>query len=143
MRTKLDDILLIKTSFERESILEFEDKSELNTDVNISHGVTAENILIVNFEYTLKLELKTDNNLLPQFQYSSTHVAQFELEEGSKDEEDFENKLERFANINAAAMIFPFIRENAATISAKAGMSPIMIPVTNFVKMYEENKKKD
>jgi preprotein translocase subunit SecB len=143
MRTKLDDILLIKTSFERESILEFEDKFELNTDVNISHGVTAENILIVNFEYTLKLELKTDNNLLPQFQYSSTHVAQFELEEGSKDEEDFENKLERFANINAAAMIFPFIRENAATISAKAGMSPIMIPVTNFVKMYEENKKKD
>ena len=143
MRTKLDDILLIKTSSERESILEFEDKFELNTDVNISHGVTAENILIVNFEYTLKLELKTDNNLLPQFQYSSTHVAQFELEEGSKDEEDFENKLERFANINAAAMIFPFIRENAATISAKAGMSPIMIPVTNFVKMYEENKKKD
>ena len=143
MRTQLDDILLIKTSFERESILEFEDKFELNTDVNISHGVTAENILIVNFEYTLKLELKTDNNLLPQFQYSSTHVAQFELEEGSKDEEDFENKLERFANINAAAMIFPFIRENAATISAKAGMSPIMIPVTNFVKMYEENKKKD
>ena len=143
MRTKLDDILLIKTSFERESILEFEDKFELNTDVNISHGVTAENILIVNFEYTLKLELKTDNNLLPQFQYSSTHVAQFELEEGSKDEEDFENKLERFANINAAAMIFPFIRENAATISAKAGMSPIMIPVTIFVKMYEENKKKD
>jgi preprotein translocase subunit SecB len=143
MRTKLDDILLIKTSFERESILEFEYKFELNTDVNISHGVTAENILIVNFEYTLKLELKTDNNLLPQFQYSSTHVAQFELEEGSKDEEDFENKLERFANINAAAMIFPFIRENAATISAKAGMSPIMIPVTNFVKMYEENKKKD
>jgi preprotein translocase subunit SecB len=143
MRTKLDDILLIKTSFERESILEIGDKFELNTDVNISHGVTAENILIVNFEYTLKLELKTDNNLLPQFQYSSTHVAQFELEEGSKDEEDFENKLERFANINAAAMIFPFIRENAATISAKAGMSPIMIPVTNFVKMYEENKKKD
>ena len=95
MRTKLDDILLIKTSFERESILEFEDKFELNTDVNISHGVTAENILIVNFEYTLKLELKTDNNLLPQSQYSSTHVAQFELEEGSKDEEDFENKLEK------------------------------------------------
>ena len=64
-----------------------------------------------------------------------------ELEENLKDEEDFENKLERFANINAAAIIFPFIRENAATISAKAGMSPIMIPVTNFVKLYEDKKK--
>ena len=141
MRTKLNDILLIKTSFERESVLEFEDKFELNTDINISHGITEENLFIVNFEYTLKLELKTDDNLKPQFQYSSTHVAQFELEESAKDEEDFDNKLERFANINAAAMIFPFIRENAATMSAKAGMSPIMIPVTNFVKMYEDNKK--
>ena len=89
----------------------------------------------------LNLDLKSEESLNPQFKYSSTHVAQFELEENLKDEEDFENKLERFANINAAAIIFPFIRENAATISAKAGMAPIMIPVTNFVKLYEDKKK--
>lgn len=141
MKTKLNDIILIKTVFERESVLEFEDDFELNTDINISHGITGNNVLVVFFEYILNLDLKSEDKLLPQFKYSSTHVAQFELEESAKNEEDFENKLERFANINAAAIIFPFIRENAATISAKAGMSPIIIPVTNFVKLYEEKNK--
>ncbi|HBR10666.1 MAG TPA: hypothetical protein DD740_00345 [Chryseobacterium sp.] len=141
MKTKLNDIILIKTAFERESVLEFEDNFELNTDINISHGLTPENVLVVSFEYNLNLDLKSEGGLLPQFKYSSTHVAQFELEENAKNEDDFEIKLERFANINAAAIIFPFIRENAATISSKAGMSPIMIPVTNFVKLYEEKQK--
>ena len=141
MKTKLNDIILVKTAFERESVLGFEDNFELSTDINISFGITTENVLIVSFEYILNLDLKSEESLNPQFKYSSTHVAQFELEENLKDEEDFENKLERFANINAAAIIFPFIRENAATISAKAGMSPIMIPVTNFVKLYEDKNK--
>jgi len=141
MKTKLKDIILVKTAFERQTVLEFEDNFELNTEININHGITDDKIFIVSFEYILNLELKTDSGLYPQFTYSSTHVAQFELEENAEQEEDFDNKLERFANINAAAMIFPFIRENAATISAKAGMSPIMIPVTNFIKLYEEKKK--
>lgn len=141
MKTKLKDIILVKTAFERQTVLEFEDNFELNTEININHGITDDKIFIVIFEYILTLELKTDSGLYPQFTYSSTHVAQFELEENTEQEEDFDNKLERFANINAAAMIFPFIRENAATISAKAGMSPIMIPVTNFIKLYEEKKK--
>lgn len=141
MKTKLNDIILVKTAFERESVLEFEDNFELNTDINISHGVTDENVLIVSFEYILTLDIKLEDELAPQFKYSSTHVAQFELEDNAKTEDDYEKKLERFANINAAAIIFPFIRENAATISAKAGMSPIIIPVTNFVKLYEEKNK--
>ena len=141
MKTKLNDIILVKTAFERESVLEFEDNFELSTDINISHGLTSENVLVVSFEYKLNLDLKLEEGLIPQFKYESTHVAQFELEENAKTEDDFENKLKRFANINAAAIIFPFIRENAATISAKAGMSSIMIPVTNFVKLYEEKNK--
>ena len=138
---KLKDIILVKTSFERETVLEFEENFELNTEINIQHGVTEDKVFIVNFEYNLNLDLKMKNDLTPQFKYSSTHVAQFELEENAKNEDDFENKLERFANINAAAITFPFIRENAATISAKAGMSPIMIPVTNFIRLYEEKQK--
>lgn len=140
MKTKLNDIILVKTAFERESVLEFEDNFELSTDINISYGITDDNVLIVSFEYILNLDLKSGEVLTPQFKYSSTHVAQFELDENATNEGDFENKLERFANINAAAIIFPFVRENAATISAKAGMSPIMIPVTNFVKLYEDKK---
>ena len=35
MKTKLNDIILVKTAFERESVLEFEDNFELSTDINI------------------------------------------------------------------------------------------------------------
>lgn len=141
MKTKLQDIILVKTSFERETMLEDSENLSLNTKIDISHGITEEKQLIVIFDYQLNVELKNTDVLQPQFKYSSTHVAQFELEEDAESEVDYLTKIERFANINAAAIIFPFIRENAATISAKAGMSPIMIPVTNFIKLYEEKKK--
>jgi preprotein translocase subunit SecB len=54
---------------------------------------------------------------------------------------DADLPLERFANINAPAIIFPFIREQIATISLKSGIKPtILLPPINFVKMAEENK---
>lgn len=137
MKTKLQDIILVNTSFNREMSLEFEDDFELDTQIEINHGFTSENNFVVQFSYKIKLEIKNDNELIPQFEYSSKHVAQFE----TKDTESSDPiKMERFANINVAAMIFPFIRENVATISAKAGMSPIMIPVINFIELYERNK---
>ena len=55
MKTKLNDIILVKTAFERESVLEFEDNFELSTDINISFGITTENItnenIILRFKY--------------------------------------------------------------------------------------------
>ncbi len=72
MKTKLNDIILVKTAFERESVLEFEDNFELSTDINISFGITTENVLIVSFEYILNLDLKSEEGLNPQFKYSSS-----------------------------------------------------------------------
>ena len=65
MKTKLNDIILVKTAFERESVLEFEDNFELSTDINISFGITTENVLIVSFEYILNLDLKSEESLNP------------------------------------------------------------------------------
>ncbi|WP_288447892.1 protein-export chaperone SecB [uncultured Chryseobacterium sp.] len=139
MKAKLNDIILVNTSFNRETSLEFEDDFELDTQIDINHGFSSENNFVVQFSYKMKLDIKNNDELVPQFEYSSTHVAQFETKEN---EENDPVKIERFANINVAAMIFPFIRENVATISAKAGMSPIMIPVINFIELYERNKNK-
>lgn len=43
-----------------------------------------------------------------------------------------------FVNINAPAMIFPFIREHIASLTSKAGLPPIMLPTVNFAKLYEQ-----
>lgn len=140
MKTTLSNIILIKTSFERDNILDVENELKLSTRININHTIVDKKSLVVIFEYILMPETTTEDSA-PQFKYSSTHIAQLELEEFDDTAEDFEELIRRFSSINVAAMIFPFIRENAATISAKAGMAPIMIPVQNFVALYEESKK--
>lgn len=140
MKTKLTDIILVKTAFEREFVIKFDDNIELETDVRISHGID-EKILLVRIEYNLNSNLTLEDKVVSQFKYSSTHVAQFELDDIDENDKKSKDKIERFSHINAAAIIFPFIRENAATISVKAGMSPLIIPVTNFIKLYEEKNK--
>src|SRR5208282_409540 len=43
--------------------------------------------------------------------------------------------LETFCNINAPAIIFPFIREMISSMSLKAGVQPILIQPINFVDL--------
>ena len=43
-----------------------------------------------------------------------------------------------FVNINAPAMVFPFIREHIASLTMKAGLLPILLPTVNFAKLYEK-----
>lgn len=140
MKANLSNIILIKTSFERDNFLDGGNELKLSTKININHSIVDKKSLVVIFEYILMPETTTEDSP-PQFKYSSTHIAQLELEDFDDTAKDFEESIRRFSSINVAAMIFPFIRENAATISAKAGMAPIMIPVQNFVALYEENKK--
>lgn len=141
MKTTLSNIILAQTSFKRGRVIDFKEEFTFKPFVKIGYVLTENDILVVEFTYSIDVIAKDDKDEdVPQINYSSTHIAQFEVhKEGEED--NFENKLERFSNINAAAIIFPFIRENVATITAKAGMSPIMIPVTNFVELYEEKKK--
>lgn len=48
--------------------------------------------------------------------------------------------IEVFTNVNAPAIIFPFLREHLASISMKAGIQPIMLQPVNFVKNSEVEK---
>lgn len=140
--TELQNIILASTSFERVRKLNIEETYELITEVEIKHAFSQNKFLIVEFFYTANFIKEDQGDEEPQVTYNSKHVAQYRLKNFNQENPEEVAEAERFANINAAAMIFPFIRENAATISAKAGMSPILIPVTNFIKMYEEKKSK-
>lgn len=141
MKTDLENIILASTSFSRQSNLQLDEQLKLNTDIEIKHGIIKESFLVVEFIYKASFYSIKRTKKSNQITYSSKHVAQFKLSDFDKDSEDQLLKVERFANVNAAAMIFPFIRENIATISAKAGMASIIIPVTNFIELYESKKK--
>ncbi|PWW25399.1 protein-export chaperone SecB [Chryseobacterium sp. AG844] len=143
MKTELQNIILASTSFERDRVLNLEETYELTTEIEISHAFSRKKYLIVEFVYKANFSLNKKASNRNKITYNSKHVAQFKIDDFNEQNEEDLLVAERFANINAAAMIFPFIRENAATISAKAGMSPLIIPITNFVKIFEDKKQKE
>ena len=50
--------------------------------------------------------------------------------------------LDRIANINCAAIIFPFVRETIADLTRRASLPPLNLSPFNFLAMYEENQEK-
>jgi len=51
-------------------------------------------------------------------------------------------ELARLSDINCPAIIFPFIREAIADFTRRAGFSPLLLPVTNFVNLRKTLMKK-
>ncbi|MEL6695961.1 MAG: protein-export chaperone SecB [Bacteroidota bacterium] len=45
--------------------------------------------------------------------------------------------LETFGNINAPAILYPFIREHITNISRKGDIKEILLPPINFVRMFQ------
>lgn len=62
----------------------------------------------------------------------------FEFKEALTSKRD----LDSIVNINCAAILFPFIREYIADLTRKAGFPALLLPPMNFVRVYEESKKK-
>ncbi len=138
MKTELKDIFLISTKFKRgDKISDLDNKEALiKNNIKISHAINdTKDLLLVEFDYNVKV-YKNKKDL--RFYYSATYIANFKISDIDKDDEELHKSIDRFSNINAAAIIYPFVRENAATISSKAGMTPFLVPVMNFIKMYED-----
>lgn len=49
--------------------------------------------------------------------------------------------LDRIANINCAAIIFPFVRETIADLTRRANLPPLNLAPFNFLAMYAEKHK--
>ena len=52
---------------------------------------------------------------------------------------DTQLNIQDFANINAPAILFPYLREHLASLSMKANISPIVLEPVNFLAMAEQN----
>jgi preprotein translocase subunit SecB len=49
------------------------------------------------------------------------------------------DKLSKIAEINCAAMVFPFIREVIADLTRRSGLPPFLIPPFNFIELHKSN----
>lgn len=85
----------------------------------------------------LLLSVSSDAEQQP-FRFSVTYEGVFAFENIPGKEE-----LERIAHINCASIIFPYVRENIADMTRRAGLQPLNLPPFNFVAMYNENQTKE
>ena len=51
-----------------------------------------------------------------------------------------EEDLDSVANVNCAAILYPFMREAVADLTRRSGFPPLLLPPLNFLALYQENK---
>lgn len=129
----LEDLILISTAFERVAQIQATDNSKIKheTSVEVSSSENGSERFAVYLEVDHIVKYDTENIVSAKVVYSGTFRK---LGENTKEE------LDNFLNINAPAIIFPFVREVVASLTSKAMVGAILLQPVNFVKLY--NKKK-
>lgn len=51
--------------------------------------------------------------------------------------------MDYFSNVNAPAMIFPFLRQHIAHLTSLAALETILVPPVNFVKIYHDRLNRE
>lgn len=133
---KINNIFLVANNFVRDNHIDDDIWHNINANIEIKYDFSEnkKNIAVM-FTYILDIPAK-DNSDVPQISYSSVHFAELEIDNYIEDTE-YKSHIDKFINVNVAAMIFPFIREHLATTTMKAGMAPIIIPSINFIERYK------
>jgi len=109
-------------------------KWEKDKPIELQHGID------IGYKTSGKLldvmvTLSSDFNNQP-FRFAVSWEGRFEF--GSIPQKD---AIERIANVNCAAILFPYVRESIADLTRRANIMPLNMPPINFVAVYEEGQK--
>jgi preprotein translocase subunit SecB len=132
-------VLLEKLEFNRKPVISRslmaesepgkDDIMNLQIDSRISRSLNADKTkLIVKFQMLVEDKEQTIKALCGMVGIFS------QIKEGSVN-------LEEYSKIHAPSLLFPYIRENISNVTMKAGMSPIVLPPMNLVKLISESKE--
>lgn len=108
-------------------------------DIQLELKVSANHEAMSDGQYVLTLSFETANEHFGQM--SIDMVGKFIIAPSDEQEELSDDKVEKFLRVNAAAMLFPFLRERVANASLGAGLSPLLLPPMNFVELYQDYVK--
>jgi preprotein translocase subunit SecB len=118
------NILLLESSFNRIESVEFNNpdiKQEINVEVNVN--VNGNTVAVTD-----QIVYKQIFNDIEQVFAVIKMIGVFEKVGDSPLD------LEKFGQVNGAAIIFPYIREHLSSLSAKAGLGLIFLPPVNLTK---------
>ena len=110
------------------------DSSALNDKLQIplAPSFSRSVIKIDDEHYDLELCIQLKQDDLP-FDAEIIVVGSFELS-GIKD-------AESMMKANATAILYPYVRSTLSMVTSLAGISPVVIPTINLVRMFEKEEK--
>uniref|UniRef100_A0A831UB48 Protein-export protein SecB n=1 Tax=Geobacter metallireducens TaxID=28232 RepID=A0A831UB48_GEOME len=126
---EFQDCRLLSAHFEINNSLTPGKDVQLDISLNLTHEYhDAENLL----RLTLGAEVKGEDAPIV-IKVAMGGLFNFK----SKPEPGIE--LAKVAEINCAAILFPFVREVIADITRRAGLPPLLLSPINFVEMFNSN----
>ncbi len=109
------------------------DAEAVDIDFNIHHKVVRN---MPDAYVTLRMNIFPDaaaNNY--PFSFSISATGHFQID--GDDSEEANN----FLNVNAVAILFPYLRALVTTYTANANVTPLILPPVNIAKMLEKNSE--
>ena len=130
---QLISITNTESYFRRDNVIdENYTKAKNNLELNITKNFETD-----QFGVFLTVDLKQEFGGKNLVEVRVTSVGVFK-----KNGEISEDSVNSFCDVNAPAIIFPFIREIIANLSMKGGLQPIIIQPINFVELSKQEKKR-
>ncbi|OGP81793.1 MAG: hypothetical protein A2V87_11350 [Deltaproteobacteria bacterium RBG_16_58_17] len=106
---------------------------EVSTTLSLKH-----NFLVNDKKLRLLMKIEISGKQLPFF-ISVEAGGLFSFKNRTKDIPT--SVLDKIANINCAAITFPYLREVVADIVRRSGLPQLNLPPINFVELYNEKMK--
>ncbi|MEM9886248.1 MAG: protein-export chaperone SecB [Bacteroidota bacterium] len=128
---RLESIFLSETIFNRGNDLEKDSIDDYGMQVGLN-SIDRDDVI----QTTVTVELGKNSN--PNAFYMKVAMVGIFRKKGETPLTDNE-----FKNVNAPAIIYPYIRQHIRSLSLDATIKPILLPLVNFQKLYEHNKKRN
>lgn len=131
---KITSIYFLETYFNRKD--QFDLSKEITNKINIetkSYPSKENENNIIKIEVITEIKGMQAEDII-SYECKMSTIGIFEKTGESDLNEDF------FSNVNAPAIMFPFIREAFFALAMKSGIGNIYLPTINFVKKYKDSQ---
>ncbi len=127
---QLKDIYLTESTFQGSQVLR-QNQQIPKLQIDLQTSVEAKENWIIS-SVTVNLTSEQD----PLFYIKATMTGEFKLQ-GT-----IPFSMDMFKYANAPAIVYPYLRQHIRSLSLDARIPPIIIPVINFDRFYQEQKKR-